>query len=65
MAEFDELVTAQTSSQEYSDVTCPSPVSPWDKVLNALEDPKWDFRTVDSIAQETSLDPSDVQGSIG
>ena len=36
-------------------------VSPWDKVLKALEDPMWDFRTVESIARETSLDPSHVR----
>ena len=35
--------------------------SPWGRVLNALGDRRWDFRTVQSIAQETLLEPSVVK----
>ena len=31
------------------------------KVLEALQDPSWDFRTVDGIAKETGLDKSEVR----
>jgi|SRR6266850_3581655 len=32
-----------------------------DWVLRALTNPEWDFRTVESLAQETKLSPSEVQ----
>ena len=33
----------------------------WARVLAALGDPTWDFRTVKGIAKETGLEPSRVQ----
>ena len=39
----------------------PTTLSPWDRVQKALEDQRWDFRTVESIAQDTGLDSSDVR----
>ena len=59
LAGWNEIEIAQVPSQKASEVTVL--VLSWDKVLNALENPKWDFRTVDSIAQESRLDPSDVK----
>lgn len=35
--------------------------SEWSKVHAALANPKWDFRTVQGIAQETGLDPERVE----
>ena len=33
----------------------------WHRVRKALDDPKWDFRTVAGIARETGLDPERVK----
>ena len=33
----------------------------WEKILGALNNPKWDFRTVEGIAKETSLSPEVIQ----
>lgn len=35
--------------------------SEWISVRSVLGSPKWDFRTVDGIAKETSLDPRQVE----
>lgn len=37
----------------------------WPKVQAALADPKWDFRTVDGIAKETSLPREHVKAVLG
>lgn len=49
-----------------SNVTMPSvkasdPTIGWELVRKALEDPRWDFRTVESIARETGLDIASVR----
>ena len=36
-------------------------VSEWRRVRKALEDPRWDFRTVDGIARDAALDPERVK----
>ena len=33
----------------------------WCRVREALDDPKWDFRTVAGIARDTGLDPRRVK----
>lgn len=33
----------------------------WSKVLAALADPRWDFRTIGGIARVTGLDPGRVE----
>ena len=33
----------------------------WERVRMALEDPRWDFRTVESIGQETGLEVASVR----
>ena len=33
----------------------------WEKILSALKDERWDFRTVEGIARETGLDAGTVQ----
>ena len=33
----------------------------WSRVREALDDPKWDFRTVAGIARDTGLDPKRVK----
>ena len=33
-----------------------SQIDPWGKIETALEDERWDFRTVEGIAAETGLD---------
>ena len=33
----------------------------WSKVLAALADPRWDFRTIGGIARVTGLDPRRVE----
>lgn len=33
----------------------------WSKIRAALEDPRWDFRTVDGIAREAQLNPKLVR----
>lgn len=39
-------------------------MDPWEKVRAALEDPNWDFRSIDGIAKETKLDPIEVEAAI-
>ena len=36
-------------------------MSEWSRVHSALEDPKWDFRTVEGIARDTGLEPERVK----
>ena len=59
LAALHETEIMRVRSQKVSEAT--AAVSTWSKVLSALENPKWDFRTVDSIAQETQLEPSHVK----
>lgn len=33
----------------------------WRRVRKALEDPRWDFRTVEGIARDAGLDPARVK----
>lgn len=33
----------------------------WNRVREALDDPRWDFRTVEGIARDTGLDPERVR----
>lgn len=35
------------------------PVS--DRIIDALEDPRWDWRTVDGISRDTGIPPEDVR----
>lgn len=36
----------------------------WERVRAALEDPTWDFRSIDGIARDTALDPREVREAI-
>lgn len=33
----------------------------WSRVHSALDDPKWDFRTVEGIVRDTGLEPERVK----
>ena len=33
----------------------------WSRVREALDDPRWDFRTVEGIARDTGLDPERIE----
>ena len=36
----------------------------WEKVRSALDNPNWDFRSIEGIARETELDPQEVREAI-
>ena len=32
------------------------------RIMRALEDPRWDWRTVDGISRETGIPPAEIRG---
>ncbi len=35
------------------------------KIIGALEDPRWDWRTVDGISRDTGISPGEIYGFLG